>query len=204
MSAPQFIQLYQHNAAAVAQELLQGLSAPQAYTSPKYLYDALGSRLFEAITELPEYDLTRTEALLMAADRAQHIDELILPTLASGKHVVSDRSAFSSLAYQGYGRMLDIDELKRLNNWAIQENWPELVIFIDVPLDQLLERLKKRELDRFEREDRSFFERIYTGFHTMAAADPQRWMIVDGTPPKEELQATILQGVQDRLGITAS
>jgi dTMP kinase len=141
---------------------------------------------------------------MMSADRAQHIDELILPTLASGKHVVSDRSAFSSLAYQGYGRMLDIDELKRFNNWAIQGNWPELVIFIDVPLDQLLERLKKRELDRFEREDRSFFERIYTGFHTMSAADPQRWMIVDGTPPKEELQATILQGVQDRLGITAS
>jgi dimethylhistidine N-methyltransferase len=76
MSAPQFIQLYQHNAAAVAQELLQGLSAPQAYTSPKYLYDALGSRLFEAITELPEYDLTRTEALLMrlhSADMAQHL-----------------------------------------------------------------------------------------------------------------------------------
>jgi len=76
MSTPQFIQLYQHNAAAVAQELLQGLSAPQAYTSPKYLYDALGSRLFEAITELPEYDLTRTEALLMrlhSADMAQHL-----------------------------------------------------------------------------------------------------------------------------------
>jgi dimethylhistidine N-methyltransferase len=76
MTTPQFIQLYQHNAAAVAQELLQGLSAPQAYTSPKYLYDALGSRLFEAITELPEYDLTRTEALLMrlhSADMAQHL-----------------------------------------------------------------------------------------------------------------------------------
>ena len=76
MSTPQFIQLYQHNAAAVAQELLQGLCAPQAYTSPKYLYDALGSRLFEAITELPEYDLTRTEALLMrlhSADMAQHL-----------------------------------------------------------------------------------------------------------------------------------
>ena len=76
MTTPQFIQLYQHNAAAVAQELLQGLSAPQAYTSPKYLYDALGSRLFEAITELPEYDLTRTEALLMrlhSADMVQHL-----------------------------------------------------------------------------------------------------------------------------------
>jgi len=73
-----------------------------------------------------------------------------------------------------------------------------------VPIDQLLERLKKRELDRFEREDRSFFERIYTGFHTMAAADPQRWMIVDGIPSKEVVQATIVQGVHDRLGITPS
>jgi L-histidine Nalpha-methyltransferase len=76
MTAPQFIQLYQHNATAVAQELLQGLSAPQAFTSPKYLYDALGSRLFEAITELPEYDLTRTEAQLMrlhSADMARHV-----------------------------------------------------------------------------------------------------------------------------------
>lgn len=76
MPTPQFIQLYQHNAAAVAQELLQGLNAPQAFTSPKYLYDALGSRLFEAITELPEYDLTRTEAQLMrlhSADMARHL-----------------------------------------------------------------------------------------------------------------------------------
>ncbi len=76
MTTPQFIQLYQHNAAAVAQELLLGLSAPQAFTSPKYLYDALGSRLFEAITQLPEYDLTRTEAQLMrlhSADMARHL-----------------------------------------------------------------------------------------------------------------------------------
>ncbi len=65
MTTPQFVQIYQHNAAHVALELLQGLSASQAHTSPKYLYDALGSRLFEAVTELPEYDLTRTEAALM-------------------------------------------------------------------------------------------------------------------------------------------
>ena len=76
MTTPQFIQLYQHNAAEVAQELVQGLCAAQAFTSPKYLYDALGSRLFEAITELPEYDLTRTEAQLMrlhTADMAAHL-----------------------------------------------------------------------------------------------------------------------------------
>ena len=164
---------------------------------------AIGGALRAAMLDTNNTMLSpRAEALMMSADRAQHIDELILPTLEAGKHVVSDRSAFSSLAYQGYGRMLDIDELKRFNSWAIQNHWPELVIFIDVPIDQLLERLKKRELDRFEREDRSFFERIYTGFHTMAAADPQRWMIVDGTPTKEVVQATIIQGVQDRLGIT--
>lgn len=66
----------------------------------------------------------------------------MLPALNAGTHVVSDRSAYSSLAYQGYGRLLDIDELKRFNNWAIAGNWPDLVVFIDVPLDTLLERLK--------------------------------------------------------------
>ncbi len=165
---------------------------------------AIGAALRAAMLDTNNTMLSpRAEALMMSADRAQHIDELVLPTLALGKHVVSDRSAFSSLAYQGYGRLLNIDDLKRFNGWAIQENWPELVIFIDVPIEQLLERLQRRELDRFEREDRSFFERIYTGFHTMAAADPSRWMVIDGTPAKDEVQSAILQGVQDRLGITA-
>jgi len=166
---------------------------------------AIGASLRAAMLDASNTMLSpRAEALMMAADRAQHLDELVLPTLRAGKHVVSDRSAFSSLAYQGYGRMLDIDELKRFNNWAIAGNWPDLVVFIDVPLEQLLERLQKRELDRFEREDRAFFERIFTGFHTMAAADPNRWLVVDGTPPKDELAATILTQVCERLQIKLS
>ena len=166
---------------------------------------AIGASLRTAMLDAANTMLSpRAEALMMSADRAQHLDELVLPTLRAGKHVVSDRSAFSSLAYQGYGRMLDLDELKRFNNWAIAGNWPDLVVFIDVPLEQLLERLQKRELDRFEREDRAFFERIFTGFHTMAASDPTRWLIVDGTPPKEELAATILTQVCERLKITLS
>jgi dTMP kinase len=75
------------------------------------------------------------------------------------------------------------------------------VVFIDVPLDTLLERLKKRELDRFEREDRAFFERIHAGFTAMAASDPQRWLVVDGTPPKDELASTIATAVKQRLDI---
>jgi dTMP kinase len=145
----------------------------------------------------------RAEALLMAADRAQHLDELVTPALQRGQHVVSDRSAYSSLAYQGYGRQLDLAMLKQFNSWAINNRWPDLVVYIDVPLDILLERLKKRELDRFEREDRSFFERIARGFNEMAKAEPERWLIVDGTPPKDELAATILREVTSRLNIPA-
>ena len=145
----------------------------------------------------------RAEALLMAADRAQHLDELVTPALQRGQHVISDRSAYSSLAYQGYGRQLDLAMLKHFNSWAINNRWPDLVVYIDVPLDILLERLKKRELDRFEREDRSFFERIARGFNEMAKAEPDRWLIVDGTPPKDELAATILREVTSRLNIPA-
>ena len=143
----------------------------------------------------------RSEALMMAADRAQHIQEVVLPAIASGRHVVSDRSVFSSLAYQGYGRQLDLGSLRQLNSWAIQDVWPDLVIFIDVSMDVLFERLKKRELDRFEREDRSFFERVLHGFHEMAKGEPSRWLIIDGSPPKDELETIIRQAVTDRLGI---
>ena len=163
---------------------------------------AIGASLRAAMLDTSNTMLSpRAEALMMAADRAQHLDELVLPALNAGTHVVSDRSAYSSLAYQGYGRLLDIDELKRFNNWAIAGNWPDLVVFIDVPLDILLERLKKRELDRFEREDRAFFERIHAGFTAMATSDPQRWLVIDGTPPKDELASTIATAVKQRLGI---
>jgi dTMP kinase len=163
---------------------------------------AIGASLRTAMLDTSNTMLSpRAEALMMAADRAQHLEELVLPALNSGTHVVSDRSAYSSLAYQGYGRLLDIDELKRFNNWAIAGKWPDLVVFIDVPLDTLLERLKKRELDRFEREDRAFFERIHAGFTAMATSDPNRWLVVDGTPPKDELASTIATAVKQRLGI---
>ena len=163
---------------------------------------AIGASLRTAMLDASNTMLSpRAEALMMSADRAQHLDELVLPTLRAGKHVISDRSAFSSLAYQGYGRQQDLAEFKRINDWAIGGLWPDLVIYIDVPIEVLLERLKKRELDRFEREDRAFFERIDAGFRAMAASDPQRWLIVDGMPPKDELEKEISAGLLARLGI---
>ena len=163
---------------------------------------AVGSMLRNILIDPANTNLSpRAEALMMAADRAQHIAELISPSLAAGRHVISDRSVYSSLAYQGYGRQQDLDELRRLNDWAIGGLWPELVVYIEVPTELLLERLKKRELDRFEREDGEFFKRIADGFSQMAAQDPQRWLIIDGTPAKDDLEKIISAAVSERLGI---
>ena len=162
----------------------------------------VGSMLRNILIDPANTNLSpRAEALLMASDRAQHIAELISPALSSGQHVVTDRSVYSSLAYQGYGREQDLTELKRINDWAIGGLWPELVIYIEVPTAILIERLKKRELDRFEREDADFFKRVADGFLQMAAADPKRWLIIDGTPDKDDLEKIISARVQERLGI---
>lgn len=163
---------------------------------------ALGATLRATMADTSNTALSpRAEALMMAADRAQHFEEVVIPALTEGRHVVSDRSVYSSMAYQGYGRMLDIDELRRINDWAIGGRWPDLVVFISVPLEVLFERLKKRELDRWEREDRAFFERILAGYQTMALADPERWLIIDGMPPKNELEPIIAQLVRQRLSL---
>lgn len=157
--------------------------------------------LLRAILADPENsDLDRrTEALLMAADRAQHMAEIIKPSLAQGRHVVSDRSIYSTLAYQGYGRQLGTEALLSISTWALQDRLPDLVIYIDVPTDVLNARLAKRDLDRFEREGADFFARIAEGFRELRAADPERWIIIDGTVPKDDVEAAIRTQVNDRL-----
>ncbi|HEY0518775.1 MAG TPA: dTMP kinase [Ilumatobacteraceae bacterium] len=141
----------------------------------------------------------RAEALLTAADRAQHIDEVVAPALAAGRHVVSDRSVYSALAYQGYGRCLPLDEIRRINDWAIESRWPDLVVLIDTPTEVLERRMRGRQLDRFEREDDDFHTRVRAGFRTMADLDPDRWAIVDGAAGMEEVGANIRRVVAERL-----
>lgn len=141
----------------------------------------------------------RTEALLMAADRAQHMAEVIAPALERGQHVVSDRSIYSTLAYQGYGRQLGTAELLTISQWALRDRLPDIVIYIDVPTDVLNERLAKRDLDRFEREGAEFFARIAQGFSELQQADPERWIVIDGTMPKDDVEADIHTKVLARL-----
>lgn len=163
---------------------------------------AIGQRIREILHDTSVTNLTpRAEALMIAADRAQHIDEIVAPALAAGRHVVSDRSVYSTLAYQGYGRGLPLADVRRINEWAVNEHWPQLVLLLDVDPALIAERMRKRELDRFEQESEAFHERVRAGFHEMAAADPQRWVIIDASQPKDDVQATIRGAVRDRLGI---
>lgn len=161
---------------------------------------AVGNRLRGILHDVSVDSLdSRSEALITAADRAQHLAEVVVPALTQGRHVISDRSVYSTLAYQGYGRGLDIADLTRINDWAIRGRWPDLVLLLRVPPEETAARMKKRDLDRFERAGEAFFERVEAGFETMADNDPDRWVVIDATMPKDAVQAAVRQAVADRL-----
>jgi len=194
---------------------LEGAEGCGKSTQAAWLADDLGAvltreqggtgigQLIRAILLDPEHaELDhRAEALLNAADRAQHLAELVEPALASGRHVVSDRSLWSTLAYQGYGRGLPLDDIRRLNDWAVRGRWPDLAVLIDVDPQRLAARLAGRTLDRFEREHHGFHERVRAGFAAMAAEEPDRWVVVDGNAPPPAVRAALRAAVRERLGL---
>lgn len=137
----------------------------------------------------------RAETLLMAADRAQHMVEVVRPGLAAGRHVVSDRSLYSSLAYQGGGRQLGVDEVLELNAWAIDGCWPDLVVLLDLDLESAQERLD-RGLDRLEQEGRAFHQRVRATYLELVEGDEdERWLVIDGTGSVEEVAEAVWAAV---------
>jgi dTMP kinase len=141
---------------------------------------------------------SRAEALLMAADRAQHVHEVVEPALAAGRHVVTDRFAGSSIAYQGYARGLDPDEVRRLSVWATGGVWPDLVVLLDLDHSVASTRLGSRP-DRFEEEGADFHGRVTAGFRELATADPDRWVVVDGAGSVAEVADAVRAAVAERL-----
>lgn len=163
---------------------------------------AVGRRLREILHDTSVTDLDdRAETLIVAADRAQHLAEVVRPALAGGRHVVSDRSVYSTLAYQGYGRGVPLDEVRLVNEWAVGDTWPDLVILLTVPADVTERRMAKRDRDRFELAGVDFHDRVDRGFATMAADDPDRWAVIDASGSPEDVTAEIRNAVRDRLGI---
>ncbi|HET6793683.1 MAG TPA: dTMP kinase [Acidimicrobiales bacterium] len=136
---------------------------------------------------------SRAETLMMLADRAQHVAEVVRPALDAGTDVVTDRYSHSTLAYQGYGRGLDIADLRQLCGWATGELWPDLVVLLTVPRQVAVARAG-RPTDRLEAAGEDFHRRVTAGFEAMAAGEPHRWLVVDGSGDEDGVAALVLEG----------
>ncbi len=141
-----------------------------------------------------------TELLLMFAARAQHIREVILPALGRGQWVLCDRFTDATYAYQGAGRGIDESRIAQLEQWVQGDLRPDLTFFLDLPVEQGLARAGERaELDRFEREQIDFFERVRQGYLSQAARYPQRYRLVDASLPLAQVQAQLTQQISNYL-----
>ena len=140
----------------------------------------------------------RAEALLYAADRAQHIGTLVRPARERGEVVVQDRYIDSSVAYQGAGRVLDAAEIKRISLWATGDLIPDLTVLLDLPGDVARERLaqERKTFDRLENEHDDFHERVRAAFLALATAEPQRFLVVDAAQEIDQIAHVI----RDRVG----
>jgi len=193
---------------------LEGIDGSGKSTHARLLADALGAlcthepgstelgaRLRALILDTDGPAVSpRAEALLLAADRAQHVTEVVAPALEAGRWVVTERFSASTLAYQGHGRGMDLGELQRLVSWAAQDVRPDLTVLIDVPVDVARERMRTARPDRLERLDDAFHERVRSGYLSLAAADPAGWAVVDGTAGTEAVARTLWAVVAERLG----
>jgi dTMP kinase len=144
-----------------------------------------------------------TELLLMFAARAQHIAELIRPALEAGEWVLCDRFTDATYAYQGGGRGIDIDRIAVLEDWVQGSLRPDLTLLLDLPVEVGLSRAGKRgDLDRFEREQRDFFERVRSTYLQLADQNHERYRVIDASRDIPEVQAQIDQALAPLLGVT--
>ena len=157
---------------------------------------SLGELIRQVLLEVSKQPITSpTELFLYLADRAQHIHEVIIPALEQGKIVLCDRHTDSTLAYQGYGRGIDLGLLRSLNDIASQGIKPDLTLLFDCPVEIGLSRTARRQShtasgrneDRFEREKIEFHERVRAGFLELARAEPNRFRIIDAARSAKEV-----------------
>jgi dTMP kinase len=165
---------------------------------------ALGNELRKTLKRKRDSSISpHSELFLLAASRAQLVAEVIRPALEEGKAVLCDRFTHSTMVYQGYGRGLDFTAINMVNNMATGNLNPDLIIFLDISPEQGLAR--KRSLkDRFELEDLSFHRRVREGYLKMAAAEPDRWLVIDASLPKGKIAEIIWDRVSRLLPSSSS
>ncbi len=140
----------------------------------------------------------RTEALLYAADRAEHVASVVAPALDRGAVCITDRYIDSSIAYQGAGRTLDPTDIERISTWASGELWPDLTIVLDIDPTIGLTRFDA-PADRLEAEPLAFHQRVREYFLTLSARSPERYFVVDATASADATAASVHEAVQKRL-----
>ncbi len=154
-----------------------------------------GTRLGEAVLDIFHMEGVSisplTELFLFEAARHQHVAELIGPALASGQVVLSDRFTDSTLAYQGYGRGVDLEEVEALNRWATEGIKPDLTILLDLEIPAAFERIRGRALDRFEQAGLEFHERVRKGYLELATREPDRFLLLTADRPAEAVHAEV-------------
>ncbi len=139
------------------------------------------------------------ELMLFNASRAQLVAEVIQPSLKSGKVVISDRYADSTIAYQGYGRGLDLAMVRAINKAATQGLTPNLTVLLDILAEEGLVRKRARSQDRFEQEALAFHHRVREGYLKMAADEPGRWLVINASQPKRKIADIVWQRVSQLL-----
>ena len=162
----------------------------------------LGVELRNIVLHRKGFIAPRAEALLYAADRSHHIHSLVRPALERGEVVVQDRYLDSSVAYQGAGRVLDPEEVREVSLWATERLMPHLTVLLDVPASVAKARQAQteREYDRLEAEAEDFHTRVRESYLSLAAAEPERFLVVNGELPIEEIHQSIITKVSDLLG----
>jgi dTMP kinase len=140
-----------------------------------------------------------TEALLFTAARAQLVDDVIRPRLNRGEVVLCDRYGDSTLAYQGYGRGIELEALRRLQGEATGGLSPDLTLLLDLPVEAGLARIPRNAQDRLDRETIAFHQRVHAGYREMAAKDPHRWREVDASRDPDQVASRILELAREAL-----
>ena len=153
----------------------------------------VGDEIREIVLHRRGHIVPRAEALLYAADRAHHIATVVRPALARGDIVLQDRYLDSSVAYQGVGRELEADEIRKLSLWAAEGLLPDITVLLDLDVAIGRDRLdeSRTRYDRLEAEAAEFHARVRDAYLALAAAEPERFLVLDATLPVDELAALI-------------
>ncbi len=156
----------------------------------------LGEKIREILLNYDGEVSDRCESFLFLADRAQHIDMIVNPAVEAGKIVLCDRHIDSSVAYQGYGRGLDIEQIDRLNMLATNGRRPDLTLVFDIDVETSMKRVGK-EKDRMESAGVEFFNRVREGYLELAKQEPERICVLDATKSIEEIHSEVVKIIEE-------